>query len=585
MNNKKLQEGLEFLNRIKLLMEYDMSKTLKENKLVLEQEPESRFETQQTKDIVKTGEQDRIETEKQQKENEIQNTYPNFCSAREFAQKIPENCGGIKQGNDLKILNEFCYYKTPPVGNSKVPNGIFIPKDAKIYFHTVDSINRFYHKILKTYNKVYSTDAEKKELLNLISFMIPEDTVQSFEISGMMFEATLRSKSPLYEWKFAGYQNNNNAYYETPYCVDTRNETEKWFDEYKDFLLFGSMIAGLFVPGEGWLYTALRLTEMLTFTGMAIRHWQKGENISAFFDLIFITMPYWKNIRWFRGISKQVWEELRQAVKGKKFESPVEYQEFYESLSEPAKLGRNKIVRRDEISKKIMIDELKSILDNEMPSRIFEEAKLFFEQNPDKIIRIKFWQRIWARELGGAGLVFLIDILLNVVLGDTLNNEEKAKLEKIAFVIPQSLFNELSQNMINNTSEAVKNFTNITSEEQLKQMSEKGFYEGINNMLKYNMEQTPGAKWNEIPEDSVHPLKDEDEDEYEKLKKQGWVTISVDDLIKNNIPQDSTKYYMGNFLVEPKNIRKYDNLENQDNQGTDKKMEPQLDSTKTDKSL
>ena len=49
MNNKKLLEGLESLNRIKLLMEYDMSKTLTEN--INEQDDEQ----QDVEDLKKGG--------------------------------------------------------------------------------------------------------------------------------------------------------------------------------------------------------------------------------------------------------------------------------------------------------------------------------------------------------------------------------------------------------------------------------------------------------------------------------------------------------------------------------------------------
>lgn len=52
MNIYKLQEGLDALDRIKLLMEYDMSKTLTENKLLSEQ-PDEKLDTRYNKELLR----------------------------------------------------------------------------------------------------------------------------------------------------------------------------------------------------------------------------------------------------------------------------------------------------------------------------------------------------------------------------------------------------------------------------------------------------------------------------------------------------------------------------------------------------
>ena len=54
MNIYKLQEGLDALDRIKLLMEYDMSKTLTENKeKTLSEQPDEKFDTPYNKELIK----------------------------------------------------------------------------------------------------------------------------------------------------------------------------------------------------------------------------------------------------------------------------------------------------------------------------------------------------------------------------------------------------------------------------------------------------------------------------------------------------------------------------------------------------
>jgi len=52
MDNIKLQEGLEVINRIKLMMGYDMSKTLTENELLSEQ-PDEKLDTRYNKELLK----------------------------------------------------------------------------------------------------------------------------------------------------------------------------------------------------------------------------------------------------------------------------------------------------------------------------------------------------------------------------------------------------------------------------------------------------------------------------------------------------------------------------------------------------
>jgi len=556
MDNIKLREGLDSLNRVKLLMGYDMSKTLKENTLVLEQEPESRFETKQTKDIVKTGEQDRIETKKQQKENEIQNTYPNFCSYPNKTNSLPKICSQLKQNNELSELAQFCYYSSPAIVLGEKVNGIFIPKDATINFWTIESIYSFYEQVLKKYKNIYKTNNEKKELLNLLSSIIPVDTVQSFVYNKVEYHSNFRGNLPLYEWKFTGYKNGNNEYYITPVCIDNREEYQKIMDDWLVVAQWGAVIAtiilGAVTEGAGWVYTAEILADMGVGSLIAFREFQKGENVSAVLSILFGMLPLLRISKTMRGVNNKAWREISEKLKTTKLENQGDYVNFYDDLSEEAKLGWNQIVRRDEISRNQMFNEINKELKDFLPKKVWGEAKLFFANNPDKIKKINFIKRFWVKEAAVGAGIGLSGLIANVFFDNILNNEDRDNLDGIMFSLPDNLKLELAVNLVSNNPEVTKKFVSEYGK-KLRTGLEKIHNDYQKNTLIKDSIQKSGGVYTEIPEDDTTSIKNEtlSDIEIEKIKKEGWNEISVDDT--TNYPDNQLRFINGWFWVQSKN--------------------------------
>jgi len=556
MDNIKLREGLDSLNRVKLLMGYDMSKTLKENTLVLEQEPESRFETKQTKDIVKTGEQDRIETKKQQKENEIQNTYPNFCSYPNKTNSLPKICSQLKQNNELSELAQFCYYSSPAIVLGEKVNGIFIPKDATINFWTIESIYSFYEQVLKKYKNIYKTNNEKKELLNLLSSIIPVDTVQSFVYNKVEYHSNFRGNLPLYEWKFTGYKNGNNEYYITPVCIDNREEYQKIMDDWLVVAQWGAVIAtiilGAVTEGAGWVYTAEILADMGVGSLIAFREFQKGENVSAVLSILFGMLPLLRISKTMRGVNNKAWREISEKLKTTKLENQGDYVNFYDDLSEEAKLGWNQIVRRDEISRNQMFNEINKELKDFLPKKVWGEAKLFFANNPDKIKKINFIKRFWVKEAAVGAGIGLSGLIANVFFDNILNNEDRDNLDGIMFSLPDNLKLELAVNLVSNNPEVTKKFVSEYGK-KLRTGLEKIHNDYQKNTLIKDSIKKSGGVYTEIPEDDTTSIKNEtlSDIEIEKIKKEGWNEISVDDT--TNYPDNQLRFINGWFWVQSKN--------------------------------
>jgi hypothetical protein len=571
MGRKKETNSL-LIERVKLLMKYNSSKTLTENELLLEQgEPESRFETQQTKDIVKTGEDERIENEKQQKENEVRNTYPNYCKYKDKANPLPEKCGKLKkegQETELELLKQFCYYSAPSMGfnektvsktlgitgrsvavteNGSKTQGYFIPNNAEITFWDIEKIDLFYNQILKRYPNGYKSKNEKQSLLSNISEILPIDSIRNFTINGNKYTTWLTlPDNGVRGWVFKGfYSENNKSPYITPSCVDDRNEYQKFIDDWGTTIQWSLVVVtamlGAATGGATWALTAEILAELGVGIAVGIREAQKGENVSATLSFVTGALPMLKVFRGFRGVKGSAWREISEKLKTTKLETQDDYIKYYTELSEDGKLAWNQIVRVDERSRNALIKEINSEITANLPNIINNEFKLIFKNSPELIKKIPIAKRIWVRELGLNGIVGISALIANLFYGDVLNTQSieidgktvtKEQLDSLFFNCPKELQSELFLNMFMNDKKTVDALANSQDLKQItKEESEKNskvMVEIYQEVMKDTVI-TSGGDWHEDEESDIIA----DDIEYEtytseqitKLRNDGWVPL------------------------------------------------------------
>jgi hypothetical protein len=128
MNNKyTINEGNDTLKRVRLMMQYQLGKTLNENIEVISEQPDSKFDTPETKSILRKGQE---ELDKKQAVKDVENKSTGVWSSvtKKFST-THDKLGGIKlcclnytlcqhYGNDDSKLHPKHRLKTPIVAHN-----------------------------------------------------------------------------------------------------------------------------------------------------------------------------------------------------------------------------------------------------------------------------------------------------------------------------------------------------------------------------------------------------------------------------------------------------------------------------------
>lgn len=461
--DNQLNEGQLLISRVKLLMGYDMSKTLNENVQTILEQPDSRFDTQTTKDIIKKGE----EQLKQRQAQEESNKYPNWCKYPDKTLPYPKNPEGA-EGDDaiLKTTGgtRFCLYQSPSRTQEGKIESIPIPENSEIVFWSIPEISRFVDLLTKKYPKT-----DKELTISNLSAILPVDTVQGFYVGDDYYSSYITRKSDTNIWKFGYYRNSKTKKpYTPPEWVDERSDYQRFVDDYGFAIqiaaALGTAIAGMLTGGAAWVLYAEILIEGGLGLAVGLRDLEKGDNVSSALSFITGFLPMLKLSKVFRGIPNGVFTELSEKLSkaGLTDSSNVnDYVKFYNGLSEPEKMVMSKLLSQDEITRNALLKELKTTISNDLPKLIIKEFRDMIKKNPELLKDIKFFEKLWVRELSTNLSVGVIALLTELGFGDQLNNKDE-KLDGVYQKIPKSLQKELSYNLLNNPKFAGKIVDNVS---------------------------------------------------------------------------------------------------------------------------
>ena len=506
--DNKLNEGEVLVNRVKLLMGYDMSKTLNENTQHIFEQPDSRFETPAHREIMARGEQQILA----RRAEEESKKYPNWCRYPDKALGIPKNPEGA-EGEDAILVDpksgkRFCYYPSPSNQKMGEISSIPIPEDSPIAFWDVEGISDTVNKFSKDYPK-----DDKKLLISNLSKVLPIGTVRQFVVGEENYLGYLSRTEGDVLWRFGYYRNSKTkAPYTPPEWVDERSDYQRFVDEYGFAIQItaavATAIAGLLTGGAAWVLYAEIVIEGGLGLAVGLRELEKGENVSAALSFITGALPMLKLSKMFRGIPNEVFAELSEKLSkaGLTKSSNVEdYVKFYNGLSESEQLVMSKLLTQDEVTRNLLLKELKTAVSDDLPKIIIKELKNMVKTNPELLKSISFFNKLWARELSTNAFFILLGILVNAAWGDVLNSEDLEKLKGVYINIPEELQKEMAFNLLSNDAEVLKKLPQTETFNSIKtfaKLEEKGKSWGkyYNTVMKDSIQKANGV-YSELPDD------------------------------------------------------------------------------------
>ena len=342
-----LNEGFESLERIKLMMGYDMSQTLKEN--LVEQKPDELIDKQSTAMAD-------IRTKNREEKEE-------FLS-RNVILKTPYN--ELTKGNTISI-----------------------PKDSKIvqWSDSDSRINSYFKSWIGTGWQEY---IPKEESLKQI---LPSGTLRSFTTpDGVNFKGHLErmtEKLP-YTYRFIGhYDKDNNPYQQEKYVGKIPNSLQKgnWFEENWAILaqLAASLAVGIATAGQSLVAQAMaQLAVDLVFTTKQL---VEGDNVGALMTFIIGLAPVIGRLSKF-GTKVPLQFLKKYGTELSKMNDPKTVSLFYNSLKGEEKLLMTRLIEQTPAELKKMADEgftnalKKAVKDGTIDlEKIPQSQRLWWKQN------------------------------------------------------------------------------------------------------------------------------------------------------------------------------------------------------------
>lgn len=538
-------------NRVKLLINYDLSKTYSENtNYVFEQaaggvpipkpsESEQNYDEWKTKQLQKQ-------------------TYPNYCPYKEYTTVPPKNEFG--EEGDKAIPKGWCYYRTP-VG------GVFLPiqgnpEYAPLTNLGISSIKTISNQVDNLIKQGVEPESKRDTLISNLSNIIPPDSILSFTLGNKTkYTLRLQKRNDVGIWYPATFRNKGGEQWVNPRVEDVRTSYQKFIDDWGLVLQLGTaavtIIAGMFTGGMAWWLLPAELGLELTIgTMVGLREFEKGNNVSGVMSIIFGVLPALKYSKYFRGINPKTFESLsiKMGNAGLNESSTVQqYVKFYNGLNDEEKLLMNQFIEHDDVTKREIIESVGKYISKKESKNVVVKFDEIFDlpggYAPGQMIKpknIPFLKKLWARELGSNGAIITIDGILNLCCGKQLNDEQKQTFEWIYWKLPETMQEEVLINFVNYADKSPEILNSIKDDPVYQDLQEalgkeiekssKNITTYLDSVLSENFEKN-GAVYTQLSSDSTdsnldleRELKVNDE-KLDSLENEGWTLMS-------NLPYD-----------------------------------------------
>jgi hypothetical protein len=404
--NDKTIDGLELINRVKLLMKYDMSKTLHEN--ILEQSvigaPNQGSATVQTSSPGKSSEEPK----------EVNKEVWPIPGYRTYYTPTSNSVSGGRS------------YQYFPLD---------IESTIKLWeFATPED----FPELLKLEKGDFWWKKITAQHLNKI---LPAGTVRNFSINGIQYLTSLTATddSKGY-WVFKGYLGSNGQYYQSPDPEEYKNEWDKFVEKYGTITqvvlsVLAAIVIEVLTAGTGTALAVKLLYEVMVELAInipiALHELKKGDNFGAGLSIIFSFLPFLNTRLLGLGkISKNVSEEMAKKLASANITDGAGLARFYDNLeTDDEKYLLSMVLKQ---SPEVIEKSFKDFLEN-----IFKDPK--FDK---KILRkIAFKDRLWWKDAGMQVTAALSLIALKLKYGNSFSQQEYKRMND--FVV--SVFKEMGE--------------------------------------------------------------------------------------------------------------------------------------------
>lgn len=409
-------EGSELINRVKLLMNYDTSKTLCEN--IIEQ---SVAGAPIQGSIVKTSTPEKSSSEKPKEVNKDVWPIPGY---RTYYTPIPHSVNGGRG---------YMYFP------------LNIEKTIKLWeFATPED----FPDILKLekgkvwWNKITASHLNK---------ILPTGTVRNFTVNGVQYLTSLTAtdKTKGY-WVFNGYLGSNNQFYKSPNPDDYKTEWDKFVEEYGAITqivlsVLAAIVIEVLTAGTGTALAVKLLYEVMVELAInipiALHELKKGDNFGAGLSIVFSFLPFLNTRLLGLGkISKNVSEEMAKKLASANITDGAGLARFYDNLETDEEKYLLSMVLKQ--SPDVIEKSFKDFLKN-----IFSDPK--FDK---KILRkIAFKDRLWWKDAGlqlGSALSL---IALKLKYGNSFSQQEYKRMNDFVESVLTQMGDEKGQDIIAKT--------------------------------------------------------------------------------------------------------------------------------------
>lgn len=553
----KIIEGKEAQQRILLLMNYSVDKTLSENKNL---QKNKLFEQGQAKGIeqklgvtknpwVANAE---YEAEEEEEEKQKEARYREGCGPMgqyyENAVEPPRTPAG-----DEGVLACCCYYPIPGIGegNQGEIQGMYIPRTSTLEFFDIKDLSDFVDGWINKWAEEGITDINKDWMIENVTKIFPVGTVKKItQADGTVYitwiKRSARTTNGGFEhFYFMGYYTEGGKAFEMEYIKDDRNLAMKLVDDWGTILqwtvviltaLGGLLCEGCTLPLAWELGIEFGL-------GLAngIREIQKGQDVAGYFSVLIGMLPGLKYAKGFRGINPKYFDELAEAFQKSGLNSaskPSQYVAFYNKLRKPTKEILDRLIRGgDTRGQRELIKQLSKEAAEKLPNLLSKGFNQMWKQNPKLFKEIPFFERFWVRELGTGLAVGVASTVVQHICpecskatSDKLTAEMKDELDGIYELVPEEIQKEITYQILNNPAQA-KEIYNSQEFQEAKENTKTlmGDYEGnvskgIINLWGAALSETAkkqGLDW--TPTSDIFDGRKMPEDELKKLLNQGWI--------------------------------------------------------------
>ena len=385
--------------------------------------------------------------------------YPNYC-------KYPKKAGVPEEGGkefipwDEKNSYGYCNY-----GDGR-NSSIMLPFDAEITFTTKKIQRNLIKALLNEFKdikyknflmnnfryRLYIDNEEYKNnpknatdtaLLNFITESVeksfPIDSIIKFKLINNREYTGILKTGLNGLFNFLYYYGSDGKIYNGPSITDRRTKYQKFIDEWGTIVQISVLIATSIATAgaTGIVATLAELgIELTTSTILALRDFEKGDNIMGIANILSGGFSGLKLIPRFRGVNINTLKEAGIELKESGLSISSTEDEYIKFIT---KLNEEKPEVALTIRKALTMDDLsRDILAKEINKEVRLTLKNVIEENPDIINKISFWKKLWVRDVGAQLGVIGVGVLLEFTpLAKKWNDQTKQQYEWILTKIPK----------------------------------------------------------------------------------------------------------------------------------------------------